>query len=354
MPAGQNKGILGSIAGIFDEGPEIDEVLYNEALKKYITKDLLPVQKEDLANRRTAQNLFAQRIQEATPEQQRVTQERLDYLRKILPETAGFNPFESLYRPLGDYLFNRIDSVAPKIAGLTRGIRSSDQIAAGIRPGGTSSHLESRVADSISRGLAPLYSDVVRTVGPDFSRLAMSRDSERLAGLGILDRLGAEPDRLAFRELLPAQVAQELQAGDIGNAQRLIEAYKSNVAGFKATPSLAGRVSEGLGGIYNSVIETANTAANLLGSFYGMGGMSGVSGMFGGGGGGGGKPAVPTGNTAGAGQDWTGPIGPPAPSYAYAPTTSQPGGGINMAQLMQWFQMMQGSRNPYLSPSPAY
>lgn len=338
---GGNLGALGSLVSIADQGGSTKTLYYNPALKKHITKTLLPSIQLDLANQRKAKDLYAQRLTDSTPEANRISDLRTGYLERGIADTENFDAFNSLYRPLGDYLFGQMNAVAPAAVGLTKGADDARRIGLGIRPGGYSSYVDAARTRDIGDILSRNFSDVLRTIGTDTSRLLASRAGERATGLGLLDTLAAEPDRLAARELLPAYAAQEFQGDDIAAAQALIEAFKSNVSGFKHEPSFARRLAEGLGGVYNSVWESAGNAASIYGSLAG----GGAGGMMGGGGGTGG---MGQGNLASS----------LASRGAMMPTGSSGGssGGISQQTIMDLMRMLgtgqQQSFNPWLRSTP--
>lgn len=337
MPeSGGNLGVAGSLVSILDRGGKTKKILYNKALSRHLTKTLLPSLQLDLANQRAAKDAYAQRLAASTPEAERISGLRTGYLERGLADTENFDAFNSLYRPLGDYLFGKMNEVAPAAVGLTKGADDARRIGLGIRPGGYSSYVDAARTRDIGDVLSRNFSDVLRTIGTDTSRLLASRAGERATGLGMLDVLSAEPDRLAARELLPAYAAQEFQGGDIEAAQNLINAYRSNVAGFKNVPSLARRVAEGLGGVNSSLWEAAGNAASIYSSMYG-----------GGAGGGGGMGQMGQGNLAQSLAS-RGQMMPTA--------SSQGGGGIDAQTLMSLFQMLQGTQsqqgfNPWLRPA---
>lgn len=339
MPAsgGGNLGVAGEIVNIFNKGGVQKKVLYNKALSRHLTKGILPSLQLDLANQRKAKDLYAQRLAESTPEANRISDLRTGYLERGIADTENFDAFNSLYRPLADYLFGKATDVAPAAIGLTQSADTQRRIGAGIRPGGYSSYLNTALLGNIGNVLSGNFAEVLRTIGTDTSRLLASRAGERATGLSMLDTLSAEPDRLAARELLPAYAAQEFQAGDLAAAQALINAYRSNVAGFKHIPSLAGRVAEGLGGINSSLWEAAGNAASIYSSLYG-----------GGAGGGGGMGQMGQSNNAAF---------PVAQRGAFTPASgSSPSGGIDAQTLMSLFQMLQGTQsqqgfNPWLRPA---
>lgn len=331
-----NLGVAGSLVSILDRGGKQKVIRYNKALSQHLTKNILPSLQLDLANQRKAKDLYAQRLTDSTPEANRISDLRTGYLERGIADTENYDAFNQLYRPLGDYLFGQMNAVAPAAVGLTKGADDARRIGLGIRPGGYSSYVDAARTRDIGDILSRNFSDVLRTIGTDTSRLLASRAGERATGLGLLDTLSAEPDRLAARELLPAYAAQEFQGGDIEAAQALINAYKSNVAGFKHIPSLAGRVAEGLGGVNSSLWEAAGNAASIYGSMYGGGAM----------GGGGGTSGMGQGNLAGsvANRGSFTPMGGSAPS-----------GGIN-AQTIQEIMRMLGigqnqNFNPWLRPA---
>lgn len=332
MAEGGNLGVAGSIASIFDKGGKTKKILYNKALAQHLTKTLLPSLQLDLANQRKAKDLYAQRLTESTPEANRISDLRTGYLERGIADTENFDAFNSLYRPLGDYLFGQMNAVAPAAVGLTKGADDARRIGMGIRPGGYSSYVDAARTRDIGDILSRNFSDVLRTIGSDTSRLLASRAGERATGLGMLDVLSAEPDRLAARELLPAYAAQEFQGGDLAAAQSLIDSYRSNVAGFKNIPSFARRLAEGLGGINSSLWEAAGNAASLYSSMQGMGG-GGTSGMG-------------QGNLAGS----------LASRGGMMPTGSSggSGGGVSQQTIMDLMRMLgqgQQSSNPWLRPT---
>lgn len=275
MPsAGGNKGILGSIAGIFDKGPDIDEMPYSKVYKGLLNKDLADEARFNIAQRRKEQELFAGKLKEAEPLARDLQTERLGFLRNLTKSAASYDPMQT-FTGLGDYLFGKAGALAPAALDIGRRSANDAAIALGLSPGASSGVVERVRQSGINDLLARTYGDTTRALVPSFGMLTSSRESERTAVQDLLERMAIEPDRFAARELLPSMARTAGQQADIANVQDLINAYVSNTAGYTSTPSTWGRISEGLGGIYGSVLESAQTAADIYGSLAGAGAFSG-------------------------------------------------------------------------------
>lgn len=272
MPsAGGNKGILGSIAGIFDKGPNVDQLPYSKVYKNLLNKDLADESRFNIAQRRKEQELFAGKLKESEPLAKELQDERLGFLRNLTRSAANYDPMQA-FTGLGDYLFGKAGALAPAALDIGRRSANDAAITLGLSPGASSGVVERVRQGGINDLLARTYGDTTRALVPSFGLLTGSRESERSAVQNLLERMAIEPDRFAARELLPSMARTAGQQADIANVQDLINAYVSNTAGYTSSPSTWGRVSEGLGGIYGSVLESAQTAADLIGSIYGMGG----------------------------------------------------------------------------------
>lgn len=284
MPsAGGNKGILGSIAGIFDKGPKIKERPYSQVLKGLLNKDLANESRANIAKRQVEQDSFAQKLKEAEPLALELQGERLGFLRNLTKSAANYDPMQA-FTGLGDYLFGKANALAPAALDIGRRSANDAAIALGLSPGASSGVVERVRMGGINDLLARTYGDTTRALVPSFGLLTGSRESERSAVQNLLERMAIEPDRFAARELLPSMARTAGQQADIANVQDLINAYVSNTAGYTSSPSTWGRISEGLGGVYGSVLESAQTAADIYGSLAGAGAF----------GGGGAKPAAKT------------------------------------------------------------
>lgn len=272
-----NLGIAGSIAGIFDRGPSLKQVPYDKNLRLLLHKDLFGQSRSNIAARGVDEQSFADRLKASTPLAEELSGERLGFLRSLARSSSDYDP-EASFRSVGDYIYGKAGALGP--AALDAGKRSASDaaIALGLAPGASSGVVERVRQSAINDLLARTFGTATSALVPSFSAITGARAGERNALLDSLERAAIEPDRLAYRELLPSRVRTEGQAGDIANVMSMIEAYRANTAGFQSIPSFAGRLAEGLGGVENTLVSA-------YGSLYGGGGGGGPYSSYGGGGG---------------------------------------------------------------------
>src|SRR5688500_14549844 len=97
---GQNLGIAGSIVSMLGPSDKVTQRLYSKGLGQFVTKDLLPSAKEDLANRRAAENPATVADKDSVPEAERISALRTGYLERGIGDTENFDAFNQVYRPL--------------------------------------------------------------------------------------------------------------------------------------------------------------------------------------------------------------------------------------------------------------
>jgi hypothetical protein len=157
----------------------------------------------------------------------------------------------------------------------------------GYSGGRTGSFAEGLRQSRIGQSLAPQFGSIISGLTPSVAGIVAGRQSQ-LGDLGNLinQRLGLIGLGQGI-ELSPAQAAMAARGGETALRQGLIDAARSNVAGFQKKQNWADITNQAFQGLGQTVGGIASLYTGGLGG--GLGGLGGLGGMMGGGAGGGGS-----------------------------------------------------------------
>lgn len=231
---------------------------------------------------------FEAALAAATPEATKVSGERSQGFRDLIAGARSYDPFNE-YKKVGDYWRDAAQELRGGILEDTRAADARRRMALGLTsPGSNSGYAQRAATAGIQGGMQPFYERILANSGDIFSRLYGARQGERGAALGLYDQLALEPDRLAYRSLLPAQV-YKANLADMTQALTPLEKLKEAITYMYRPKSTLEKVADFQESNTNSIVDLGMQAASM----YFGGGAGGVAGMAGGmmggmGGGGGG------------------------------------------------------------------
>lgn len=197
-----------------------------------------------------------------------------DYIKNLFatPQTASFGN----YSQLGDYLYGKLNDYTNvlKDAGLRD--MNARLAAQGITPG-SSGYDRLLNATRITSNTLPAFINTTNAINTGYNTLANDQYRNMLTRLGLAqsDALTQNLDRPYTRYLDLADEQQRQQMGRAAMLQQLMNAAKTNNAGFqiKETSDAAKAI-----GVVDNLL---NGAVDIYGSMYG-GGMGGGGGGIGG------------------------------------------------------------------------
>lgn len=227
---------------------------------------------------------FARLLSESTPQAQKVSDESYKWFRDTISGAQSYNPFETSVRPAADYGFGKLSELMEYIPSLTRRANNQNAMNLGLAPGAKSSAVDraqfSNYGAVSNQGLGSILQWVNQASQLD----ANERNNQYFRAVDALQGLRAEPDRLAYRALLPANVEAAGYATDTGNLAGLVDASARNIQGYESEDNWARRLGQAEAQEMANMQSMVGQVASIASSMYGGGGGGG--GMYGGGGGG--------------------------------------------------------------------
>lgn len=182
------------------------------------------------------------------------------------------------YQQVGDYLYGKFDDFRDTSAASGMRDMNSQLARLGIRPGSTG-YDRLLNANRITNNLAPAFANTTNAIGRDYGQLSNNDWRETMLRLGMAqdDSLSGYMDNVYARPLDVANVRSGQLAGNNQLYQDLVNAFKTNVAGFETKET--SDVAKGIGVVDNLL----NGVVDLYMSAYGggMGGMGGGGGQAG-------------------------------------------------------------------------